>query len=192
MTRHSALMTGVNQNTKVIVLRTFMDSGEGWGHEEGHELFLKLLKFLKTDQSEVYSISLKGVERTDVSFPRESVVSIAKHFKKQKWFCLNDVSSESLLENWDAAAEKSLMPLIAWNKDEYKVLGLQPPKGTMAILQYILKVPMATTGEIVKAVKLNVPNVSNKLKRLYEDGFLMRRQRVAESGGLEFEYFRIR
>lgn len=192
MSRKSASINDVNQKAKLIVLKDYMDSGEGWGHEEGHEVFLKLSKHFKNDPSEIFNVSLKGIERTDVSFPRESVVSIAKHFKKQKWFCLSDLASISLMDNWDAAAEKLGIPLIAWDKDDYKILGLQPPKGTLPILEYILKVPMATTGEVVKAVKLNLPNVSNKLKKLYEDGFLMRKQQVAESGGLEFGYFRIK
>jgi len=38
---------------------------------------------------------------------------------------------------------------------------------------------------------MSVANASNKFRQLWEKGFLLRREEVAESGGMEYTYFRI-
>ncbi len=59
------------------------------------------------------------------------------------------------------------------------------------MLRYVLSVEAATAGEAARALDIKVPNASNKLKDLWEEGYILRRERTAPTGGVEYEYVRI-
>src|SRR5689334_22475085 len=106
----------MNENVVTIRLRAHMDRADGWGHAEGQEVLERLLSLIEAQPAvRLVRISLHGVERTDASFPRESVVELAKRFRGTIGFCLTDAEDQDLLDNWDAAARKKEQPLIAWN-----------------------------------------------------------------------------
>jgi hypothetical protein len=105
---------------------------------------------------------------------------------------LLDVTDADLLDNWDAAAIKREQPLIVWLADGYRVLGPLPSEGLREMFQYVLSVPVATTSAAAKALNLKTANASNKLKQLWEAGYILRRERAASSGGVEYEYLPIR
>ncbi len=46
-------------------------------------------------------------------------------------------------------------------------------------------------SEIAEKAGLSIANASTKFKQLWEQGFLMRNESVADSGGVEFLYQRI-
>jgi len=46
----------------------------------------------------------------------------------------------------------------------------------------------ATTADAAAALDISVQNASTRLKRLSEEGFLLRTEAAAESGGKEFVY----
>jgi len=46
-----------------------------------------------------------------------------------------------------------------------------------------------TSSELAHRMYLGIPNASNKLRVLWEQGYIQRRERCASSGGVEFEYF---
>lgn len=176
-----------------ITLREFMDRPDGWGHEEGRQVHLKLLSRVEQSPADlVCSISLKGVERTDASFPRESVIELARRFRGHRGFCITDVTSSDLLENWNAAATKIGHPLCVWDGDKVTLIGPKPTEGTADILNYILESPFVTTNSVVAKFKLTVQNASNKLNRLWKDGYILRKECVSPSGGSEYQYFRIK
>lgn len=173
-------------------LRDYMAADDGWGHEEGHRLYKKLLDIVERNPDEViFRLSLKGVSRTDTSFPRESVVELARRFRGQKGFCLTDVSNEDLIDNWDAAALKREQPLFVWTATGYRLLGPAPSHGTREVLDYVLQMGTVTSAQVAEALGLKVPNASNKLKELWTSGYILRREDVSPSGGIEYRYFRI-
>ena len=49
----------------------------------------------------------------------------------------------------------------------------------------------AATEFAAATPKMSIANASTKFKQLWEQGFLLRREDVAESGGVEFTYYRI-
>jgi hypothetical protein len=137
-------------------------------------------------------ISLDGVKRTDISFPREAVVELARSYRGQRGFCLTDASDPDLLDNWDAAASKLEQPLFVWNNGAvFRRLGPQPSAGLREMLEYVLSVPVARTSEVATALHLKVPNASNKLKQLWREGYILRREQSANTGGVEYEYSRL-
>ena len=45
-----------------------------------------------------------------------------------------------------------------------------------------------TTSQIASSMNLSVQNASSKLKKLVDDGYILRFEETAESGGIEFIY----
>lgn len=194
MVSKSDSIRSMNQNAITIRLRDFMQSSDAWGHDEGREVYLKLLRTVEAHPGyQVFRISLEGVRRTDASFPRECVIELAKRFRGAKGICLADAENKDLLDNWDMAADKKEQPILFWNKDgSYRIIGPQPSRGNKEIFDYVLSVPNATAVAAAKALNLKLTNASTKLKMLCAQGFLLRRDETSPSGGIEYSYFGIR
>lgn len=177
--------------TFTIRLRDEMLSDDGWGHQEGRRVHQCLLKIIEGHPDTiVFRISLDGVKRTDASFPRESVVELARRFREQKGFCLVDVADPDLLDNWDAAAKKREQPLLVWRSSgDFIVLGPELSEAMRLIFNVVVTQSGVTTAETAERLEQTVSNVSNKMKALFKAGYILRRERVAPSGGIEFEYF---
>ena len=193
-----------------IQLREYMDDSDGWGVEEGQAVHAKLLAAVDahlppTQQAMgIFAISLKGVRRTDASFPRESVMQLAHRFREEHGFCLWHMSSPSLLENWEAAASRRKQPMLVWNKSEdgcqARLIGPEMSEGLRGTFDVMLAAAQrntdqqsgaieVATADVAAQLGISVSNASNKLKALWTDGFILRREQVAPSGGLEFRYF---
>lgn len=185
-------MASMKQSSAVLNLRTFMDRDDGWGNAEGREVHQRLLKAVESNPGKtIFQISLKGVQRTDASFPRESVLQLARRFRCKKGFCLVDVTNPDLIDNWDAAASKSEQPLTLWSGTSPQIIGPRPTRGNEALLEFMLSVAETTASEAAKQMRLNLTNVSTKLKQLHESGFVMRYDDVSPTGGIEYRYSRI-
>jgi hypothetical protein len=175
-----------------IRLRDLMGSPCGWGHIQGRRTGEALQARLGTQHLPgVIRLSLAGVEQTDISFIRAAVIERALCSRGHLGFCLTDASDPDLLENWDAAALKHRQPLFAWRDSSYQLLGEQPVVGLRQVLAHVLAVPVAHTREVAATLRLSVPNTSNKLRALWESGYILRSETSAGSGGVEYEYIRI-
>jgi len=170
-----------------------MDGPDGWGHVQGREIYEKLRAIVESHPAElIFRISLDGVRRTDISFPRESVIELARSYRGRRGFCLIDLSDQDLLENWDAAARRHEQPLTVWSNGTIsRILGPEPSTGLRDMLQYVRSVPVARTSEAEAKLHLKIPNASNKLKQLWLEGYILRQEQSASSGGVEYEYVRI-
>jgi predicted transcriptional regulator len=71
-------------------------------------------------------------------------------------------------------------------------VGLQPAQGTVDALQFALVKPEVRAAEFAAVSGTSITNASTKFKQLWDQGFLLRQERNAESGGVEFLYRRIR
>jgi len=126
----------------------------------------------------LFTISLAGLERVDVSFARAALIELARSKRGRRGFCLVDVSDPDVIENWDAAACKREQPLVLWDGAmKYSILGPQPSTGLRAMLHYVLSLPVARTSEAAAALHLKIPNASNKLKQLWQEGYILRQER---------------
>lgn len=170
-----------------------MDRDEGWGRAEGRGVYLKLIDFLESHPGIlVFSISLEGVQRFDISFASETIVEAARRYRGNKGFCIEDPNNADLIENLEAAAHRKDQPLMIKTNGVSRVLGVTPSQGHLDVLRFALERPSSRVADFVSSVEgTSVTNASNKFRRLWEKGFLLRREEVAESGGLEFTYFRI-
>ena len=184
----------MNEVVAVIKLHEVVGAADAWGNRQGREAYSKLLEIVEANPGAViFRVSLAGIERNDASFPRESVVALAKRFRGHRGFCLVDVTDPDLLDNWDAAALKLEQPIHVWSSDGTpRLLGPKPPSGGAAMLEYVLGQQSATASRAAKELKLQITNASSKLKQLCEQGFILRREDTAASGGVEYTYFGIR
>jgi hypothetical protein len=118
-------------------------------------------------------------------------VELAVQFRMQRGFYLMDVEDEDLLENWDAAALRCQQPLFVWAHGIPRLLGPAIGEGTRTTLSHVLSTGTVTAGEVARSLDIKVQNASNKLKQLWEEGYILRREQMAPTGGVEFAYVRI-
>jgi len=182
----------MNENY-IINLLDLADSPTPFGNLEGREVNLKLLSALDAHPSKnVVGISLKGITRTDASFPRESVISLAKAKRGEKGFYLQDFVSTDLMDNWRYAAIAKEQPLIVFTDDGYELLGNDISTGLKALLDFVMKSKVVTTSKVAEEFDVTAQNASAKLKKLLSTGLVLGSKQAAESGGIEFVYTAIR
>lgn len=177
----------------MLRLRNFMDIPEGWGRDQGRKVYNKLIGFVEANPGAmIFKVSLRGVKRVDISFASETVVELAHRYRGHKGFCFIDLTDQDMLENWDAAAARKNRPMMVWEGKKGRVIGVEPSQGTLGAFKFALERERARATEFAAATPdMSIANASTKFKQLWEQGFLLRREDIAESGGVEFTYFRI-
>ena len=135
---------------------------------------------------------MKDVKRVDISFASETVVEIARRYRGSKGFCLIDLTDPDLIENWDAAAARKGQPLLVWEGRTGRLIGAEPTQGCREAFQFALRHPTVRAAEFAESKSdMTIANASMKFKQLWEQGFLLRRESAANSGGVEFVYQRV-
>jgi DNA-binding transcriptional ArsR family regulator len=178
----------MNQNSPIMRLRDFTKDDHPFGNKQGREVLSLLSDFVDNNPSDIYEISLEGITATDASFPRESVISLAKLNRGEKGFFLSGSLTKDLLDNWHYAAIAKEQSLILKTQDGYSIIGPPPSKGSQELLDFIMKEGEVTTSKIVQKFGGSAQNASAKLKKLFASGLILGSKAVAESGGLEFIY----
>lgn len=170
-----------------------MNGPEGWGRSDGREVYQRLLAFVEANAgTPIFRVSIEGVKRVDISFASETIVELARRYRGSKGFCLIDLHDEDMIENWDAAAERKAQPLMLWTKDLPRVLGPSSSAGNQAALQFALSKAISRASEFAETVaNMSIANASSKFKQLWEQGFLLRTESAADTGGVEYSYRRI-
>lgn len=183
----------MNQNSSLVKLRDFTKNAHPFGNVEGKEVFRKLLDFVEQHPSKkVFGVSLEGIEATDASFPRESVIAVAKQLRGEKCFYLADLHNRDLIDNWDYAARAKEQPFFIWNDDEFEIIGPELTKSTQDLVAYVMSKGTVLTSQVAADLGLSVPNASTRLKNLAASGYIRRTEDVAESGGIEYHYSAIK
>jgi DNA-binding transcriptional ArsR family regulator len=183
----------MNQNSLRCRLIEFTKDDHPFGNVQGKEAFRKLADYVDAHpQTCTFGISLKGIEATDASFPRESVVSIAKQYRGEKGFFLEDMGSRDLIDNWRYAAKAKEQPLVIWNDRAFEIIGPEMNISTKRLVDYVLEKGRISVSEAASDLDMSVQNASTRLKKLFEHGYILRSSTVAESGGIEFLYHAIK
>lgn len=183
----------MNQNSVVVKLLDFTSSASPYGNMEGKNVYRKLLDFVeKHPRTQVFGISFEGIEATDASFPRESVVSLAKFLRGERGFYLKDLQDRDLIDNWTYAARAKDQPLVIWSDDDFEVVGPELNPSTRSLVEHVLQKRSVFAAQVAADLGLSVQNASTRLKNLVQAGYLLRAEEVAGSGGIEFQYRAIR
>lgn len=182
----------MKQNPILIKLSDLTENDHPFGNKQGREVLLKLSDYIDQHAGDIYEVSLDGIVATDASFPRESVISLAKMHKGEKGFYLTGKFSKDLLDNWNYAAIAKEQPLIVKERSGYRVIGPEPNAGAKELLDFVMKEGEVTTAKVVQEFGGSAQNASAKLKRLFSLGLILGQKVAAESGGLEFSFRAIR
>ena len=172
-----------------------MTDDDGWGRPAGRETYQSLMDFVERHPGTlIFRVSLSSVRRVDISFASETIVEIARRFRGRKGFCFVGLSDPDQRENWDAAAKRAKQPILNWDQQGHAVvLGLEPSQGNADAFKFALRKPETRAAEYAASASgISITNASTKFKQLWEQGFLLRREAAAESGGVEYAYVRIR
>lgn len=181
------------QNSTILKLLNFTNTPHPFGNNKGKEVFHKLLDFVeKNPEIQVFGISLEGIEATDASFPRESVISVAKQLRGEKYFYLADLYNRDLIDNWNYAALAKDQPLVIWNDDDFELIGPELNKSTRDLVEYVLSKGSVLASQVASQFGLSVPNASTRLKNLVINAYLRRSEDVADTGGIEYRYSAIK
>ncbi|EGU0149834.1 DNA-binding protein [Vibrio parahaemolyticus] len=159
------------------------------GNVKGKAVYSDLFHLVENHQSiDTFGISLDGIVATDASFPRESVMALAKHFSGVKFFYLSDIDDEDLIDNWTYAAIAKEQPMTIWNDGNASFIGPEMTKSVKELVDYMLKKKKVTTSQVSKDFDITTQNASTRLKNIFKLGYVKRVEEVAESGGIEFIY----
>ena len=173
----------------ILNLRDILGDSTAFGNQEGRLVYQKLLSELDAHASKsIIGISLNGITRTDASFPRESVISLAKSRRGEKGFYLRDFFSEDLFDNWNYAALAKDQSMIVLTEPGYRLLGKDISNGLKKVLDFIMASGEVTTSIIANNFDVSSQNASAKLKKLLSLGLILSNRQTAETGGIEFIY----
>lgn len=183
----------MKQKNPIISLRDFTTDGTPYGTEQGQTTCSKIQKELnKYASSKIIGISFKGIDRIDISFSRESIVTLAKSKRGEVGFYLKDLKNKDHIENLRAAAKAKEQPLIIIEDNSFEVIGPELSSDMSELLKFIMEKGTVTTSVIAKKFDLSAPNASGKLKKLLNWGLVIGSKEAAESGGLEYIYTAIK
>lgn len=176
----------------VLPLRELMGRPDGWGRKHGREVHQRLLSFVEGNPGKVvFRISMKGVKRMDISFASETIIELARRFRRTKGFCIVHLADPDLIENIDAAGRKKQQPMLVWLGNSARLIGFEPSGGTRGAFQFALECSQVRASEYSSEKDISISNASMKFKQLWDMGFLLRQESTADTGGVEFLYYRI-
>lgn len=183
----------MKQNKIVINLRDFTNGDHPFGNVQGKEVFRKLSDYVDSHPSVlIVGISLAGIEATDASFPRESVISVAKRVRGEKGIYLEQIQNRDILDNWSYAARALEQPLIYWDEDSPVILGPEMTTAAKELLDYVLANGAVLASQVASDLDISVQNASTRLKKLVSQGYILRTEVAADSGGIEYVYLAIK
>lgn len=159
-----------------------------FGSVEGKKCFHKLKSAIEQNPlSKVVEICLKDVLIADVTFLRESIVSLAKFYRGSK-FIVVLASDERISSNWEGATNAISVNLQFVASGNIDYIGPRIGKVDRAILNTLNEQHSATSNDVSRKLLISVQNASSRLKHLFKMGLLMREEGTAGSGGKEFTY----
>lgn len=183
----------MKQNKQVLNLSDFTKDDHPFGNVQGKETFRKLSDYIDAHpQIQIFGISLAGIAATDASFPRESVISVAKRYRESKGIYLEQIQDRDILDNWNYAARAMEQPLVVWSNGKYEVLGPEVTLAGKELIDYVLTKGAVLASEVAADLDITVQNASTRLKKLVSQGYILRTEDVAETGGIEYVYLAIK
>lgn len=173
----------------VKLLELTENNDHPFGNVLGREVFKRLQNVVDANPgSKSFEISLEGIVATDSSFPRESVIALAKQLRGEKWFYISNARSLDLIDNWDYAALAKQQSLILVTDKDVRVIGPNAKTSTKELLDFVLRQKGLSTANVAKALGISVQNASTRLKKLAYEGLIIRSEASSPTGGIEFLY----
>ncbi|SEM92828.1 winged helix-turn-helix transcriptional regulator [Pseudomonas sp. ok266] len=179
----------MNEKTYIIALRDFTEESNPYGTSRGRETYTKLLNRIdKIKDASTIGISFSELAAADISFLRESLIYTVKRYSKEITFFAFNFQDEDIFANLDGAAVSAEQHLTCWVNGQCRFAGPRPTASSKALLDMVISHRSTTTAKVAEELNISVQNASTRLKRLAEEGFLLRVEEAADTGGKEFVY----
>ena len=179
----------VNETLAVLPLERLLTDGDGWGREQGREVFGKLVALVEAHAgSMAFALSLHHVRHLDTSFASEAIVALVQRYRGRTGFRLVSISDDDIVVNIVAAVARVGQPVLAETSAGLRFLGPAPSAGLSAVVDLVLERGRIRAADVAAGLEISIANASNKLKQLWEQGYLLRCEESAASGGTEFVY----
>lgn len=158
-----------------------------FGSELGGRLFSKAKDVIDSSVDELIEFSVNGIEVADVTFLRDGVVSLAKHYCGSKFFQVVGFEGK-VSSNWEGAAQAINFNLTTFCDGKIQYIGPKIGNRDLEILSHIQKAGTITSSNISSLTNISVANSSGSLKRLFSRGLISRVHGSSGSGGIEYLY----
>ena len=179
----------MNQNINFIKFSDICQSYKPHGNKLGKEIFIKMKDYVEKHRLQTcFEISFTDITFADSSFARESIVLLAQIYRGKKGFILAELYDEDVIDNIDYAAVALNQPLVLRFEDGLRLLGPALTKSNLEIYELLKIKKQITTSQLAALMDLSVQNASSKLKKLVDEGYILRSEETAETGGIEFVY----
>lgn len=160
------------------------------GSENGKYAFTQVVRLIGSNEPEsVLNISLLGIKQIDVSFISSSFVTLMKMYKNEKYLYFTGIENKDILKNMECVAHfHETLFLVKDESNNIQWIGRNLTAKSMELLNFIYSKDKVTTAVIAKKFDLSLPNASLKLKKLFNQGYLIANKQDALSGGHEYIY----
>lgn len=189
-------MNAVNEMVARLRVLTFTNSSDAWGRDLGRQVCRQLEDGIFENERadprvKVFVLDFTGLKRMDASFPQEAIVELLRKFRGRKYFVLTNLDNPIIEENMFMAFEKRNEVGIVRDSNGFRTIGMKVTPDLFEILKLADSQDSITSRDVMDhfaSAKMSLPNASNKLKSLWEQGLLQRTEGVAKSGGRENFY----
>ncbi len=179
----------MNEKTYTLTLLDFTERSTPYGSAMGRDTHAKLLNHIDNLHGiSVIGISFAGMATADGTFLRESLIYTIKRYSKEIFFFVFDIPDDDMFSNIKTAAINGNQQLTCWLDDACQIVGPETSASNKALLELVVNHRFTTTSKAAEELNISVQNASTRLKRLSEEGFLMRTEEAADTGGKEFIY----
>lgn len=160
------------------------------GSKQGHQAFSEFIDQVDAaKETSVFNISFKSIEQIDACFAIAAIVALCRMYKREKHFYVSGIQNRDILTNLTCVATVYDLPLLVLHDNQNtEWIGKALTPNNTELVNYIYSKPKVTTAIIARKFELSVPNASIKLKKLYDQGYLMAKKQDAVSGGHEYIY----
>lgn len=172
-----------------ISLLDIVGSSTIFGSKKGQEVYAAIIGIIKENPNyTVFEICLDGIEAVDATFARESVVNAAKFFRGQKAFLLTSSETSKLSSSWSYAARVKDQPLLVLLKGSHHWIGDTITTAKQELVDYVYQQQVVRSGDLAVKYDLPVAHASTKLRKLFDEGYLLRKKQTSSTGGVEYTY----
>ncbi len=78
--------------------------------------------------------------------------------------------------------------MVVFDNMKYEILGPKITSSTKELVDYVLYKENVLVSQVATELGISVQNASTRLKKLVADGYILRTESIAESGGIEYRY----
>lgn len=174
----------MNINLKQLGLSEYV------GSENGRKAFLKIVQLIdEHDQEQVFCISLENIELIDASFFKESLLALISLYVKKKFFYVTNIQNNDVLLNLKCiAAHNETLVVFSDPMNKIQWIGKELTDHSLSLLEFMYTQNEVSSASLAKHFGISVPNASMKLKKLFNQGYIIGSKQDSLTGGHEYIY----